>query len=255
MIYNLDCVPGAQMFLDDNSVDMIITDPPYNLGYGGTRQRRKGKEGFGKFANDELSETQYRTFTAAWLREAYRVLKPGRHIYVFIDWRQYPLMFWFMQHIGFNVKNCIVWDKVHMGLGWQYRYRHEFVIFAVKDSIKRRRPPRSLPAASVASGRTRRVANRSMTDILAVPKLSADKMTHPTEKPVELITPFVLQSSETGELVADFFVGSGSIAEAALREGRRFTGFEIAPIHFHNATKRMESCIQDAVSIKEEILK
>ncbi|MFB0830709.1 DNA methyltransferase [Brevibacillus laterosporus] len=56
------------------------------------------------------------------LREAYRVLKPGRHIYVSIDWSMYLLFYLWMQCVGFTIKNCLVWNKVHMGMGWQYHY-------------------------------------------------------------------------------------------------------------------------------------
>ncbi|MGG1669974.1 DNA-methyltransferase [Paenibacillus sp. NRS-1783] len=244
MIYNMSCIEGSQQHLEDESVDLMVTDPPYKLGYGGTGFRKVKKEGFGTFANDELSDDDYRQFTADWLREAYRVLKPGRHIYVCIDWRQYPLLFWLMQHIGFTIKNCIVWDKVHMGMGWQYRYRHEFVIFAVKDVVKRRRAPRQpgLPAKTGSSPlKNRRVSSRSITDIWKVTKVPANKMVHPTEKPVELITPMILQSSQEGELVVDFFVGSGPVYEAAISNGRLFKGFELSPYHCQSAMNRIQS--------------
>ncbi len=243
MIYNMSCIEGSQQHLEDESVDLLITDPPYNLGYGGTGFRKVKKEGFGTFANDELSDRDYRRFTADWLREAYRVLKPGRHIYVCIDWRKYPLMFWLMQHIGFTIKNCIVWDKIHMGMGWQYRFQHEFVIFAVKDVVKRRRAPQQIIApvsAGSPAAKNRRVSSRSLTDVWKVPKLSSNKMIHPTEKPIDLITPMILQSSQEGELVVDFFVGSGPVYEAAVKNGRMFKGFEVSPHHCQSAMNRIQ---------------
>lgn len=243
MIYNMSCITGAQQHLEDESVDLIVTDPPYNLGYGGTGHRKVKKEGFGIFANDKLSDRDYRRFSVEWLREAYRVLKPGRHIYVFIDWRQYPLMFWLMQHIGFTIKNCIVWDKIHMGMGYQYRFQHEFVIFAVKDVLKRRRAPRQVispVAAGSPAAKNRRVSSRSITDIWKVPKLPGNKMIHPTEKPIDLITPMILQSSREGELVVDFFTGSGPVYEASVRNNRLFKGFEVSPHHTQNAMNRIE---------------
>ncbi|QDA30277.1 site-specific DNA-methyltransferase (plasmid) [Paenibacillus polymyxa] len=239
----MSCIEGSRQHLEDESVDLIITDPPYNLGYGGTGHRKVKREGFGTFANDELSDKEYRRFTTDWLSEAYRVLKPGRHIYVCIDWRQYPLMFWLMQHIGFTIKNCIVWDKIHMGMGWQYRFQHEFVIFAVKDVVKRHRAPRQVISPSNAASATvknRRVSSRSLTDVWKVPKLSGNKMIHPTEKPIDLITPMVLQSSQEGELVVDFFVGSGPVYEAALGNGRIFKGFEVSPHHCQSAMNRIQ---------------
>ncbi|WP_182536647.1 DNA-methyltransferase [Fontibacillus panacisegetis] len=168
-----------------------------------------------------FSVARKQKFSIMWLKEAYRVLKPGRHIYVFIDWRMYSLIFHLMKHVGFQIRNCIVWDKVNMGMGWQYRYRHEFIIFAVKGKSK-----------------VRRIGSRAATDILRVPRISGNKTIHPTEKPTDVIKPLVLNSSLEGEHIVDFFCGSGPVKEVADETGRLFTGFEIDPEHYSNAIKR-----------------
>ncbi|MBA9086477.1 DNA modification methylase [Fontibacillus solani] len=108
-----------------------------------------------------------------------------------------------------------------MGMGWQYRYRHEFIIFAVKGKSK-----------------VRRIGSRAATDILRVPRISGNKTIHPTEKPTDVIKPLVLNSSLEGEHIVDFFCGSGPVKEVADETGRLFTGFEIDPEHYSNAIKR-----------------
>lgn len=218
MIYNMDCVQGAKQHIEDSSIDLIITDPPYNLGFGGTTQTKTKKPRFNIIANDNLSNRDYQRFTFQWLYQAYRILKPGRHIYVCIDWRMYPLVSLWMQRVGFTIKNCLVWDKMHMGMGWQYRFQHEFIIFAVKGNKQ-----------------TRRISTRKARDILSIPRISGNKTIHPTEKPPELITPLILNSSEPGELVADFFIGSGLVAEAAIKNDRKVIGFEVDP-KYHELT-------------------
>lgn len=65
-------------------------------------------------------------------------------------------------------------------------------------------------------------------------------MIHPTEKPVELIVPMIVQSSQPGEHVVDFFVGSGPVYEAAISNSRLFTGFEISEDHCKSAIKRVK---------------
>lgn len=226
MIYNMDCITGAQEHLSNESLDLIIADPPYNLGFGGTSMTKNKKPRFDIIANDQLSARDFQRFTLNWLREAYRALKTGRHIYVFIDWRMYPLMSLWMQKVGFTIKNCIVWDKVNMGMGWQYRYRHEFIIMAVKGKHK-----------------VRRISTRSDTDIWRIPRISGNKTIHPTEKPLELMERIVLNSSEEGELIGDFFLGSGPVIEAALKHDRDVTGFEIDPVHFDSSQKRFNETI------------
>ncbi|MGG3875186.1 DNA-methyltransferase [Brevibacillus laterosporus] len=221
MIYNMDCISGAKQHLQDETIDLLIADPPYNLGFGGTNFSKTKKPRFNIIANDQLHPRDYQRFTFQWLREAYRVLKPGRHIYVFIDWRMYPFLYLWMQRVGFLIKNCVVWDKGRMGMGYQYRYQHEFIIFAVKGKDK-----------------VRRIPNRRTIDIWQIPKVAGQKVIHPTEKPVKLMESIILNSSQEGETVADFFLGSGPTVEAANKLGRKITGFEIDEVYFNLASSR-----------------
>ncbi|MBJ6362109.1 site-specific DNA-methyltransferase [Paenibacillus sp. MAHUQ-46] len=227
MLYNLDCVDGSEKIIDDESVDLLIADPPYNLGFGGTKHTKTKKPRFNIIANDQLSHRNYQRFTFQWLRQAYRILKPGRHIYVCIDWRMYPYMALWMRRVGFVIKNCITWNKVHMGMGHQYRFQHEFIIFAVKGE------------------KARRIRSRSATDIWSIPRISGNKTIHPTEKPVEVMQKMILNSSEPGEMVVDFFSGSGPVAEAVIRSGRELTAFEIDPHWYEVSKQRIEAVQQE----------
>jgi len=223
IIYNQDCITGAQQFIEDETVDLVIADPPYNLGFGGTNHTKTKKPRFNVIANDQLSHRNYQQFTFQWLRQAYRILKPGRHIYVCIDWRMYPYMALWMRRVGFVIKNCIVWNKVNMGMGWQYRFQHEFIIFAVKGE------------------KSRRISTRSATDIWSIPRIPGNKTIHPTEKPLEVMKKIVLNSSEPGELVVDFFSGSGPASEAVICCDRRIIAFEIDPVWYDVSRKRIDS--------------
>ncbi|WP_138752827.1 DNA-methyltransferase [Paenibacillus sinopodophylli] len=149
------------------------------------------------------------------------MLKPGRHIYVCIDWRMYADMVMWLRNTGFIVKNCIVWDKEHMGMGWQYRFRHEFIIFAVK-----------------ADKRVRRISSRKQTDIWRIPRIHGNKTIHPTEKPVALLKEMIVNSTEPGELMVDFFAGSGVAEEAAWK------AFEIDFRWFEICKNRIQNVIE-----------
>lgn len=99
----MDCIEGAKLLINDESVDLIIVDPPFNLRFGGTTQTKTKKPRFNIIANDNLSHREYQRFTLKWLQQAYRILKTTRHIYVFIDWRMYPLMsLWRIPRISGN---------------------------------------------------------------------------------------------------------------------------------------------------------
>ncbi|MGO4699493.1 site-specific DNA-methyltransferase [Paenibacillus sp. 2TAB26] len=226
MLYNESCIEGSKKHLEDNSVDLLIADPPYNLRFGGTTQTKTKKPRFNIIENDMLSPAEYKRFCMQWIFQAYRVLKPGRHIYVCIDWRMYADMVIWLRNAGFIVKNCIVWDKEHMGLGWQYRYRHEFIIFAVKGDK-----------------RVRRISTRKQTDIWRIPRIHGNKTIHPTEKPVELLKEMIVNSSETGELMVDFFAGSGVAEEAAIITSRSWMAFEIDKNWYDVAMERIQKAL------------
>ncbi len=210
-IYNMDCIIGAKKYIENDSADLMICDPPYNLGYGGTTSKITKKARFGLIANDKLSDKDYRRFSFQWLIEAYRILRPGSHIYVFIDWRMYPLLSIWMKRVGFQIKNVIVWDKTYFSMGNYYRYQYELIVFAWKG----KRANRLI------------MKKRNVPDIWPIKKVPAYKMKHPTQKPEEIMEKIIHHSSEEGSLIVDFFAGSGVVGKVAKHMNRKYIGFEI----------------------------
>ena len=99
-----------------------------------------------------------------------------------------------------------MWDKRTIGMGYHYRARYEFILFFEKGK--------------------RRLNDLGVADIIAVPRIHGG---YPAEKPAAVSEVLVRQSSEPGQLVADPFMGSGSVGVAALRLGRRFAGTDLNP--------------------------
>ena len=116
--------------IPDNSVDLVLTDPPYNLNYSGRGKVIKHK----KFVNDFLTDDDYISFVSAVVKECGRVLKDDNAIYIWIDWRNYNIWFNEMKKY-FDIKNCIVWVKQSFGMGQYYRFQHEFCIFACRGGV------------------------------------------------------------------------------------------------------------------------
>lgn len=106
-------------------------------------------------------------------------------------------------------------------MGWQYRFQHEFVIFAVKGAHK-----------------VRRVSTRNTSDIWKIKRIPGNQTCHPTEKPTELFEMMIQNSSQPGELVVDFFTGIGASMEAAFNLKRDFYGFEIDTGYYNNIMER-----------------
>ena len=109
-IYNEDCLETLNR-MADNSVDYVITDPPYS----GLVSKSKGT---GRFANtdnhieyDDMSERAFLLFVKPIFRELYRVMKLGSHLYCFSDWKQLRNMADSLELASFKIVNIVCWDK------------------------------------------------------------------------------------------------------------------------------------------------
>jgi site-specific DNA-methyltransferase (adenine-specific) len=190
--------------LPDASVDLIVTDPAYeslekHRAVGTTTRLKHSKassnDWFRVFPNARFAEL---------FGELVRVLKRNAHCYVFCDQETMFVIKPIAEEAGFRFWKPIIWDKCKIGLGYHYRARYECILFLEKGK--------------------RRLSNLGIPDVLAVPRIRSG---YPTEKPVELATILVEQSSLPGEVIADPFMGSGAFGVAAVRRGRNFIGTDI----------------------------
>jgi site-specific DNA-methyltransferase (adenine-specific) len=203
--------------LEDESVDCIITDPPYGINY----LSRSHSLPLKKIANDKGDEAY--TLLDEVLAIAQRKLKPDRHVYIFTNWQAFERMAPIVRKY-FKLKGALAWIKNNQTRGdlkGNYGYQYEMVLFAHK-------------------GR-RWLFGRRDGDILHFPKVPTQAMQHPTEKPVALLKYLIEKSTLPGEVVLDPFMGSGSTGEAAVASDRRFIGIEMEPIWFRVAKKRLGS--------------
>lgn len=234
-----DCVHFMRN-LPNESIDLIVTDPPYGINYKSNRQRvdRKksvGGEGsvvvrdhyFDKIANDEAVDFK-------WLEDAYRVLKDGSAIYIFAHWSKWHLLSIYAEDVGFNVKNMIVLNKSNHGMGdlkGSYAPKHELLMFATKGRHDLRFP----------QGRE--------TDIWSVPvKFSGAVKLHPNEKPISWIIPAIANSSDAGQTVFDPFMGSGTTGVVAVSMNRRFMGCEKDENYYQISTSRIDQSVDQRSS-------
>jgi len=203
VIYKEDCLEGMKK-LPNESIDLIITDPPYGIAY------RKKDEPF--MIGDTANCFEYT------LPEFYRVLNKQGAIYVFTsfkmldNWLHRFLMF-------FKMHNLIIWDKQRnsgLQMGSNYGFRYEMIFFGSKGLHK---------------------LNDYCDDVLDYSKIK--KRNHPTEKPVELIEKFIKMSSKENDIVLDPFLGSGTTAVACKHLSRHYIGYEINPKYCEIAKKRL----------------
>ena len=210
--------------LADASVDLLVTDPPYeslekHRRIGTTTRLKHSKSSsndwFTIFPNDRFEEL----FT-----EVYRVLARNRHFYLFCDQETMFVAKPIAERVGFRFWKPIIWDKVKMGMGYHYRARYECVLFFEKGK--------------------RKLNNLGIPDVLSVPRIHRG---YPTEKPVELLRILIEQSTTEGELVCDPFMGSGSAGVAAQQAGRRFLGCDISEGSMAVAGERIDGLCEGDV--------
>jgi len=218
-VYFEDCVEGMAERLDDDSVDCVITDPPYGIDYSGG-QSDYGQDKFDRIEADEDIEGAIKLYRDV-AAEIKRVLKPDGHLYVFTRWDVYPEFHQVTKQL-FNVRNCLVWNKDNHGLGdleGQYAPKHEFAIFA-----------------SGEDGRP--LQNGRPTDVLEFSRKTTGDYDHPTQKPVDMIEHLLTNSTREGETVLDPFMGSGTTAVAAIQNDRDYVGFELDEDNYRSVIER-----------------
>lgn len=202
--------------LPSGSVDLFITDPPYeslekHRKIGTTTRLKVSKsssnEWFDIFPNDRFESL---------LSEVYRVLKKNSHFYIFCDQETMFYLKPAAEKVGFKFWKPIVWDKMAIGMGYHYRARYEFILFFEKGK--------------------RKLNNLGIPDILTEKRI---RNGYPTEKPVKILDILISQSSSEGDLVVDPFFGSGSTLISAKNLGRNPMGCDISSAAHNHIEKRL----------------
>ncbi len=213
--------------LPDHSIDLILTDPPYNLGRYSTGNI---KMSWRKDFNNDVAAWDTTVFSPAdWLAEFVRILKPTGTLFAFTSynllgqWHQafdpafdtFQFMVWHktnpppkLRRAGFlNSCELIIcaWNKGHTWNFTKQKDMHNFIESPICMGKERVRNP-----------------------------------VHPTQKPLKVLTHLIKLATRPADVVFDPFMGVGSAGVAALQLGRRFIGVELDPLYFKAATKRIE---------------
>lgn len=196
--------------LPEDSVDVVLTDPPYSSGTRREASRtlraksmvRSEREWFG---TDSLTSNGFTWLMRAMALEAHRLLISGGHLFSFIDWRMYPFLSGAIESADLRPMSLIVWDKGQFGMGAHFRNQHELV-------------------AHFAKGDPGEAHRHDVGNVIREP---ADRLApHPTSKPVPLLARLLSVVTPPGSTVLDPFAGSGSTLKAAKSIGSRAIGIE-----------------------------
>lgn len=233
-VYNQDILQGIHR-LPDQSVDLIVADPPYGLGkdYGND--------------SDKKSADEFLGWTEEWLNLVIPKLKASGSLYIFTTWRYSPEIFVYLKS-RMTMINEIIWDRKVPSMGGSTR-RFSSVHDTIGLFVRSKDYYFDLDAVRIPyDAGTKKARSRSIfigkkwlevgynpKDIWSISRLHrihAEREDHPTQKPLQLVERMVRASCPLGGVVLDPFAGSGTTVAACLNNQRQYVAFEINPVYY-----------------------
>jgi len=234
-----DCIESLQK-LDRESVDLVVTDPPYNIGidygYGPDSDRRR----------------DYDLWCAEWIGWCYRVLKPRGSLWIISGQEYGAFIDIAIQNAGMTVRNRITWHET-FGVYCQKKFGRcsRPIYYAVKDQ---RRFTFNADAVTIPSARQEKYADKRanpagkvMGDVWQINRVCGTFRERvagvPTQLPEELVERIIGVSSNPGDTILDPFAGSGTTLAVAARMGRSGIGCELNPEYAKIAEARVARAV------------
>lgn len=216
-----------QKLLDGKKADLIFTDPPYNVNYHSKHEGLMDDEKE-SIKNDNLTDVEFNDLINKSFRNMMDFVKNGASFYICSGWSSYPQFLKSMIENGFVHSGVIIWVKNTGSMGFNdYRYKHEWVVKAKKDTGK---PKGGGMIYGWKAGASHKFyGGRDEFDVWEMPRKSVVNYLHPTEKPDWLAMRAMRNSSRIDAVVVDPFGGSGSTLIAAEKTGRVARLIELDP--------------------------
>lgn len=240
--FNGDCISGAAKHIPDNSVDLIITDPPYGINGDKLHQHYNRNEDFVVEGYVEIPQKEYAEFSEKWIREAERVLRPGGSIYIVSGYTNLIDILNALRKTSLKEINHIIW-KYNFGVFTRQKYvsSHYHILFYEKPGGKRTFNLESRYGLNEKSEDERSLNNTDREDVWIINReYKPGQIKNKNELPTKLLIKMIQYSSNEGDLVCDFFLGGFSTAKVALGLNRRAVGFEISKLMFDTRIKDLE---------------
>ena len=223
-LINGDCLE-VMKDIQDGSVDLVCTDPPYRI----TSRGNCGNSG-GMLAKDISMNGKIfdhnECYVKDWMPEIFRVLKNGSHCYIMCNQINLIEYLNVATQCGFHFIKSLIWDKQTKIMGRAYMSQFEYILFFRKGYFKQ-------------------VNNCGVSDIISIknikPKDKNGKNLHDTPKPISLMELLIKQSTSLGDLVLEPFMGIGSTCIAAKNLQRDYIGIELDEKYYDISVNRINN--------------
>lgn len=224
-VYNMDCMEAIKL-LDDNSIDLVVMDPPYLLNLN----KIKNTSSINNYANELMG------LKDGFDLKVLDMLVPKMkkiNMYIYCSKRQVKDLIEYFINKDCNYE-ILTWHKQNPSplINNNYLPDTEYVIFAREKGVK-----------LYGSYHTKRKYY-----ISGVNQVDKKKYKHPTIKPLPFIENHIINSSKEGDLILDCYCGSGTTLVGAIRTNRNFIGFEIDKNYYEIAKQRVEEALKQKES-------
>jgi site-specific DNA-methyltransferase (adenine-specific) len=242
-IYNMNCIEGMQSTLPPDTIDLVITDPPFAIDFKAKRTNYNRTQSRVLEGYNEIPKDRYYEFTVQWMSQIYRILKESGSMYVFSGWNNLKDILNALDEIGFITVNHIIW-KYQFGVTTRRKYvtSHYHCLYVCKNDRTRAFYPFERYSKESRSEQGRSLHYRDKEDVWFIKReyWNGDQKT-PTKLPAGLIQKILLYSSKDGDVVLDPFLGSGQVAVVSKMLNRQYIGFEICKEYFEFAKERIDT--------------
>lgn len=215
----------TRTLIPDNSIDFVLTDPPYLQSYSSRRSKNKNYK-FGTQIDNDTSTDGDMIIDS--LNNLYRLMKDNTALVCFCNTNKIDFFKQVIENAGFKIKNIVIWVKNNHTAGdlqAALGHKYEFAIVANK-------------------GR-RKLNGKREDDIIYFNKVSSSKAQHQNQKPVDMLEWFLEKYSNENDIVLDPFAGSGSTGVACVNLNRKFIGIELDENYFNVAKDRIKQAQEE----------
>ncbi|MDD4556998.1 MAG: DNA methyltransferase [Alphaproteobacteria bacterium] len=244
-IINDDCIKMMEQ-MEENSIDVIFADPPYNLQLGDGLIRPDNTVVSGVFEEWDSFDSlaAYDDYTRRWMKAARRVLKEDGSIWVIGSYHNIFRVGYILQDLGFWILNDIIWNKTNPMpnfKGTRFTNAHETLIWASKSPKSKYKF--NYEAMKALNDDTQMRSDWQIPLCTGKERIKGEDgaKVHPTQKPEALLYRVLMSSSDVGDVVLDPFFGTGTTGAVAKKIGRNFIGIERDATYVKAAQARIDA--------------
>ena len=240
--FNEDCISGCKRHLENNSVDLIVSDPPYGIRGDELDRHYNRNENYVIDGYVEVPAAKYPEFSKNWIKEAERILKPGGSIYIVSGYTNLVHILNALQNTQLQEVNHLIW-KYNFGVYTKTKYisSHYHILFYTKKGKRHTFNTFARYADHEKSENGGSSNYKDREDVWVINReFKPGQAKNKNELPTQLLIKMIQYSSKEGDVVCDMFLGSFSTAKVAKGLNRQALGFEISKGVFDHQIREFE---------------